>query len=350
MPPRRMVRRNAQEEHEEHETPPPPPPQDPVTRMLEGMAQMMEHMQGAPRAQVDIYERFRRLNPRDFTGTTDPFIAEGWISSLEVHFDYLVMRDADRVRCASYLLKDDARLWWNGAAVGVDLNTLSWEQFKEKFYGKYFTDDVRSQLKRDFMSLRQGDLSVAEFVRKFDRGCHFVPLIARDAAEKLRHFMDGLKPIIRRDVMLMKPVDYAEATAFAFRAEQALRDISADDQRKRPQGQQFTQSNKRPFSGSTKFQGHQKPQTQQRQQGQLQLGSSGSGPVPLCKDCQRPHKGKCMQGTFRCFYCKEEGHRADVCPKKNQAVQARAFVMQAEEAEPDSTVITGEPVVQDQGQ
>ncbi|XP_075478791.1 uncharacterized protein LOC142519641 [Primulina tabacum] len=32
---------------------------------------------------------------------------------------------------------------------------------------------------------------MAEFVRKFDRGCHFVPLIARDAAEKLRHFMDG---------------------------------------------------------------------------------------------------------------------------------------------------------------
>lgn len=93
MPPRRMVRRETLEEHEERET---PPPQDPVTRMLEGMAQIMERMHGAPRAQTDVYERFRRLDPKDFNGTTDSFAAEGWIRSPEVHFDYLNMRDADR--------------------------------------------------------------------------------------------------------------------------------------------------------------------------------------------------------------------------------------------------------------
>ncbi|XP_075494754.1 uncharacterized protein LOC142532318 [Primulina tabacum] len=40
------------------------------------------------------------------------------------------------------------------------------------------------------MVLRQGDSSVAEFVRRFERGCYFVPLIAKDAQAKLRHFMD----------------------------------------------------------------------------------------------------------------------------------------------------------------
>ncbi|XP_075500036.1 uncharacterized protein LOC142538608 [Primulina tabacum] len=58
-------------------------------------------------------------------------------------------------------------------------------------FEKYFTTDVRSRLRREFMRLRQGDVSVAKFVQKFDRGCHFVPLIANDAAEKLRHFLDG---------------------------------------------------------------------------------------------------------------------------------------------------------------
>ncbi|XP_073291025.1 uncharacterized protein [Primulina huaijiensis] len=59
-------------------------------------------------------------------------------------------------------------------------------RFKELFYGKYFPADVRGRVTREFMSLWQGNLSVAEFIRKFDRGCHFVPMIAGGAAQKLR--------------------------------------------------------------------------------------------------------------------------------------------------------------------
>lgn len=85
------------------------------------------------------------------------------------------------------------------------------------------------------------------------------------------------------------------------------------------------------------FQGQQMPLGQPRQQGQhktLQLAASKNGDKPLCKECNRPHSGKCMHGSFRCFFCKE-GHKAGDCPKKNQAVTGRAYVMHAEEAEPD---------------
>ncbi|KAG6481591.1 hypothetical protein ZIOFF_058195 [Zingiber officinale] len=121
--------------------------------------------------QEDVYVQFRRMDPKDFASTTDPFVAEGWIRSLEVIFRYMDMTDTDRVRCVIYLLKDDASLWWEGAEKGVNQNTLTWEEFKRIFYEKYFTVDVRSSLQREFMSLRQGDLFVAEFVKKFDRGC-----------------------------------------------------------------------------------------------------------------------------------------------------------------------------------
>ncbi|XP_073061819.1 uncharacterized protein, partial [Primulina eburnea] len=40
------------------------------------------------------------------------------------------------------------------------------------------------------MTLRQGDSCVADFVRKFERGCHFVTLIANDVQAKLRHFLN----------------------------------------------------------------------------------------------------------------------------------------------------------------
>lgn len=89
-----MAHKDIHEEHEERDAPPPPPPPpDSVARMLEGMAQLLERAQGAPRVKPDIYEWFRRLDPKEFAGTTDPFIDEGWIRSLEVHFCYSLMKD-----------------------------------------------------------------------------------------------------------------------------------------------------------------------------------------------------------------------------------------------------------------
>ncbi|XP_073019618.1 uncharacterized protein [Primulina eburnea] len=181
-----------------------------------------------------MYERFRRMSPKEFSRTTDPMIAEGWIKSIEVIFDFMELQDADRVRCAIFLLAGDARRWWDSAWVAIDLPTLSWTRFKEACFAKYFTEEVQSRLIREFMSLRQGDSSVADFVRKFERGCYFVPRIANDAQSKLRQFIDGLWPILRRDVRVAGPTTYAVAVSRALAAEQDLRDIEADRQGKRP--------------------------------------------------------------------------------------------------------------------
>ncbi|XP_075492507.1 uncharacterized protein LOC142530561 [Primulina tabacum] len=237
--------------------PPPPPPLDAATRVLEGMTRLLEQVQQASRPQVNVFEKFRRLNPKEFGGTTYPFLTEGWIRSLELHFEYLKNKisgntDGDRARCSIYVLRDDASLWWEGAAHAVDLSTLTWDGFKELFYGKSYPVDFRGRLTREFMSLCQGDTSVAEFIRKFDRGCHFVPMIARDAAQKLRHFLDGLRPTLRRDLMLMRPAGYDEATAYAFQSEEALRDIDFEMQRKRHQTQSSSQFQKKQLSGPSR--------------------------------------------------------------------------------------------------
>ncbi|XP_073154051.1 uncharacterized protein [Henckelia pumila] len=174
------------------------------------------------------------MNPKDFAGTTDPLVAEGWICSLEVIFLYMQLGDPNRVRCAIFLFQDDVALWWEGVEKTVDPTTLHWTEFKRLFLEKYFTADVRARLKTEFMSLRQGDLSVAQFVVKFERGCHFVPLIGDDEEEKFQHFIVGLRPAIRRDVLMAEPADYASALRRALRSEQTLRDISAEAQSKRP--------------------------------------------------------------------------------------------------------------------
>ncbi|KZV26700.1 hypothetical protein F511_25443 [Dorcoceras hygrometricum] len=46
------------------------------------------------------HERFRRQRPQEFSGTTDPLIAESWIKSIEVIFDYLQLSELEIPRCA----------------------------------------------------------------------------------------------------------------------------------------------------------------------------------------------------------------------------------------------------------
>ncbi|XP_073019355.1 uncharacterized protein [Primulina eburnea] len=143
-----------------------------------------------------IYERFMKMRPKEFSGTTDPMISEGWIKSLEVIFEFMGLGDEDRVCCATYLLGGDAHLW----------------------------------LTREFMTLRQGDLTVTEFIRKFERSCHFVPLIANDARAKLMHFLDGLRPILCHDVRVAGLTTYDVAVSRALAVEQDLNDIEKDRQ------------------------------------------------------------------------------------------------------------------------
>ncbi|XP_073307121.1 uncharacterized protein [Primulina huaijiensis] len=281
MPPRRAASTDRQEDTSGGgrgpPPPPPPPPGDAATRVLEGIARIMEQVQQAPRPKTDIYEKFRRLNPKKFGGTTD--LCGGGLDSIL------------------------------GATLSV-LGYKGWRPVQEIFFNKHFPPDVGCRLTREFTSLRQGDSSVAEFIRKLYRGCHFVPLIARDAAQK------------------------------------ALRDIDFKMQSKRHQTQASTQPQKKQYSGPLRQQGQQKTQGHFKRPGQQRPPQAQGAPKPErgppCKQCNKLHYGKCMWGTFRCFICKEEGHKAADCPRNQGPTTSRAYVMHAEEveAEPDSTLIT----------
>ncbi|XP_073158686.1 uncharacterized protein [Henckelia pumila] len=239
------------------------------------------------------------------------------------------------------MLKDDTALWWEGAVIGLDVAGMTWRDFRTVFFENYFMEDVRGQLVLDFLTLRQGDRSVAEYVKQFERGCHFVPMIAEDERERLRHFTDGLRTNIKHDVFMADVVTYKAAVNRAYRSEIGRREMQVDYQRKRQfqqsaREQSSQQSAKRSYLGSSEGPNpprpqQQRPQGQPRQQ-QRQKGAAApnAGGLNFCRQCQRPHSGQCMVGSVRCYYCKEPGHISRNCPQKKQTT-GRLFVMHAEE-------------------
>ena len=57
--------------------------------------------------------RFMKRNPPVFEGTMDLAVAEEWISMIEKIFEFVKIEDEDKVKCAVYKLRKDARIWWD---------------------------------------------------------------------------------------------------------------------------------------------------------------------------------------------------------------------------------------------
>ncbi|XP_073153285.1 uncharacterized protein [Henckelia pumila] len=296
--------------------------------------------------QNHIYKRFLELGPPEFKGETDPLIAEQWFQAMETAFEFMQITDADRLRCATYMFRDDARVWWNGAKAALNLTTLTWNGFKDVFYGKYFTVSTQNRLAREFLEIRQGNMSIAEYVKKFERGRYFVLMISGDPTEELKHFTEGLNAFIRKDVRLSGAKNYKEAVDQAMLSEKDRNDIIKESQAKRSnyQGrdQQGNSNKKRPYQAPPQHRPYQ--QQQPRPQGQKQLALPAPKPAnapKACQKCGKLHSGQCMMGTGVCYLCKQPGHFAKECPQQRGPAKGRVFAMTHEQVDTNSAIVTG---------
>ncbi|XP_075504567.1 uncharacterized protein LOC142542004 [Primulina tabacum] len=190
--------------------------------------------QGTTESSEDgAYDGFRRMNLPDFIGGPDPLVALEWVKSLEALFDYLKFTDQDKVSCDVFMLVKAARIWWEATKITVNVRELKWDEFKELFYAKFFSKEVKPKKVKEFLELRQDAMPVAEYTMKFEEGCVFVPFIAKNDKDKGEHFLRGLKPEIRRDVYMSKVVTYQDIVERALLAEHDEQEIEKERQLRR---------------------------------------------------------------------------------------------------------------------
>ena len=103
-------------------------------------------------------EQFSKKKPKEFHGYTDTSLAEHWLMDMERIFRTLPMTDAQKIENASDMLTDEAQNWWvNVLDQGAP---ITWEGFKAEFNRRFFPRAVHNEKKREFDSLRQGDMTV----------------------------------------------------------------------------------------------------------------------------------------------------------------------------------------------
>ena len=105
-----------------------------------------------------------KRNPPVFEGTIDPAVAEEWVSMIEKIFEFVQIEDEEKVKCAIYMLRKDARIWWEAVVKSRDVAMMTWAEFLREFNSKYYSQSVINSKVAEFTRLQQGNLSELEYV------------------------------------------------------------------------------------------------------------------------------------------------------------------------------------------
>ncbi|KAL5852088.1 hypothetical protein ACOSQ3_007206 [Xanthoceras sorbifolium] len=242
-PPTRRVAARAPAPAEEHVnesvnvlTPPipssPPHPVVPEGGPVDGaqMAQMLPAALHQPREQNVSIERARKLGAKPYDGTSDPERALSWLDSNEEIFQVMGCTEEQKVTYSTFLLKDRAKDWWK-ALQRRHLEGVSWANFRREFSEKFYRKSYRDARVEEFFRLEQGNMSVADYERRFLELIRAVLYIADNEEEKANRFAVGLNPKIRAYVASAAHTQYGALVEAATRVERSMAAIP----RPRPQ-------------------------------------------------------------------------------------------------------------------
>ena len=125
---------------------------------------------------------------------------------------------------------------------------MTWGEFRELLMDKFFPASRHAKA-REFLELRQGSMTVLEYVAKFIELTRFGDDYVATNMAKVRKFEDGLKLSIWGKIVrfLLLDMDSMVRTAMALEREigdvQSIRDAGASDKRK--EGQPSSSSGKK---------------------------------------------------------------------------------------------------------
>ena len=113
---------------------------------------------------------FNRHHPAELNGDGEPQEAKRWIKQMEKIFRMVDCTDEDKVIFATNQFRGAAEDWWETAQrimVARDME-MTWENFKQVMLEKYLSLSYKVRKEQEFLHLKQGNMSVTEFTKKFE--------------------------------------------------------------------------------------------------------------------------------------------------------------------------------------
>jgi len=94
---------------------------------------------------------------------------------LENLFEITECPDRYKVALATYQFEGEVEYWWGIVKPREGEDPITWERLKYLMDDQYYPRDVRRMKEREFLSLKEGNLSVMEYASKFSELSRFTP-------------------------------------------------------------------------------------------------------------------------------------------------------------------------------
>ena len=307
----------------------------------EAILTLAQHSRSTPSTQ-STFDRIARHRPPTYDGVADPTILESWIREMGKLFDATFCPEHEKVQIAAYYLRGEADNWWTLAKDAcMPLQSMSWIEFVDKIQERFYPDELRWQKQEEFLTLTQGKMSVQAYTDRFTELSRFATSVVPSEKDRVKRYIKKLDPKIRVHVISSGATTFQQAYEVALEIQASM--IEEDTSKKRAPVPTPTASFKKPRFGVPSS----TPPTTSSQK-----GSDGS----KCRGCGRDfHPGKRCDGSpITCFICRNEGHKASVCPQKKPdsevkqlpaptktPVKNRVYCMTEAEAEVQPDVVSG---------
>jgi hypothetical protein len=136
----------------------------------------------------DKHREFMSHKPPTFASSPDPLHADDWLKSVEKMLNIAQCSDREKVLYTSGRLTGPAADWWDSYVASHDAaDTITWAEFTIQFRNYHIPAGLM-KIKKEFLSLKKGNMSVSEYRDKFIQLSRYAPNEVADDEKKQEHF------------------------------------------------------------------------------------------------------------------------------------------------------------------
>ena len=132
-----------------------------LLKISQDMVRVLDRLT-APRAPIDFV---RKHGVEEFHGTSleESDKAEFWLKKLQRALDEVKCPPEQMAKCVVSLLQGATYDWWKLVLRNpLLLEPISWDFFVQEFQTKYVIDDYKKTKWKQFLNMKQGNLTLAE--------------------------------------------------------------------------------------------------------------------------------------------------------------------------------------------
>jgi hypothetical protein len=143
--------------------------------------------------QRDKLGEFQRTKPPTFSHSVEPMGADDWLKAIEKKLQVVQCMNRERVLFVAHQLVGPAADWWDVyVEAHEEPETINWQEFRNSFRTHHVPLGVMKLKKKEFEDLKQGSMSVSEYVTRLTQLSLYAPKNVDMDEKKQDWFLNGL--------------------------------------------------------------------------------------------------------------------------------------------------------------